>query len=177
MNYYKCKISINLGAICLALVLIFCFIVLPAVKDIRDIRIVIEQKKAELEQKLALGLNIKKIRKDLADIESSLGDLDQIFVKSGQEVALIAQLESLAAREGVDLSAVSDFTGKKINASFKQIPLQLNLKGTLSQNMAFMKKLEKLPFYYNPDAITVSREKQSSLTAQIIGKIYLTEND
>lgn len=175
MNYYRYKILANLGAICLALILIFSFIVFPAVREIQDIRIMIEQKRADLEKKLALGLNIKKVREDLKSIESSLSDLDQIFVKPGQEVALVAQLENLAASDGVDLSATSDFAGKKIN-SFRQVPLQLNLKGDFSRITAFMQKLEKTPYYFNPEAITVSSEK-FSLTAQIIGKIYFKEND
>ncbi len=176
MNFYRYKIFINLGVICLALILIFFFIVFPAVKEIRDMRTAIEQKRTELEEKLAQGFNIKKVQDELKGIESSLGDLDQIFIKPGQEVALVARLENMASSEGVDLSATSDFAGKKLNSSYKQVPLQLNLKGNFSQIMSFMEKLESTPFYFNPDAITVSSEK-FSLTTQVIGKIYFKEND
>ena len=71
-NYYKNKFLIKIGIILLFFIAIIAFIIIPALAEIYRVNQEISAERTKLERKLALGLNIKKIIKDLEEIEETV---------------------------------------------------------------------------------------------------------
>ena len=177
MNEKNKKIfPITIGTIVLLFFAIIAFIIYPNVRDIISINNKTRNERMELEKKLAQGLNIGQIKKDLVEIQSSLGGLDDILIKQTQELEFVTKIEAIAAADGVSLNINSDFTGQKIGDRLKQIPLQINVSGNYNNMIKFLADIETLPYYYNINLITASgKQGLGDLTIQFIGQTFMRE--
>ena len=88
-NYYKNRFLINIGAILLFFIAVTAFIIIPAIAEISKVNQEITTERHKLERKLALGLNIKKIIKDLDEIGETTKYLDDILIEKNQELAFV----------------------------------------------------------------------------------------
>lgn len=175
-SYYKNKFYINIVIILLFFSIITIFIIYPALKEISMVNQEITSERIKLENKLAMGLNIKKIIKDLESIEESAKSLDLIFLEKNSEINLISDLEAVANKYNLSISINSDFIGKDFSANISQIEVQLIASGDYKQILNFMNELESQKTYFNLKSISLSKNKSpnssTSVAAQLIGNIY-----
>lgn len=174
-NYYKNKFYINIAIILLFFISISVFIIYPALKEIIKVNREITNERILLERKLALGLNIKKIAKDLEEIEGSAQNLDDIFLEQNSELDLISNLESIANKHNVAININSDFTGQDIGSNILKVEIQLSLNGSYKQILEFMNELENQKNYFNFKSISFSKNQKSNaavITAQLISDTY-----
>ena len=127
LKYYKNKFIVNIGAVFLFFIAITAFIIYPVLTEISKVNREITDERIKLERKLALGLNIKKIIKDLEEIEGPAKLLDTIFINQGNELDFVRNLESIATKHGVDLEFNSDFIGEDLDFGFSQVEVQIIL--------------------------------------------------
>ncbi len=175
MNHFQQKIIITIISILTVFAGIIVFIIYPSVKEISTIKREIIQEKIELEQKLALGLNLKEISRKLEAIKNSLSQLDKIFIAEGAELEFVSQLENIAQKEEIILNIESDFQGEKIADHLKAVNLEINWLGNYRQSIGFLRRLEIFPGYYNPKILIFSKKNapEGNLNVQLLGKIYL----
>jgi Tfp pilus assembly protein PilO len=176
LRYYKNKFLINIGAILAFFIFIAIFIIYPALAEISRVNNEITAERVKLERKIAMGLNMKKIVQDLEEIESTAGILDTIFMKRGQELKFVNQLETIAAIHDVDIDLNSDFVGEQIEANISQVEIKTVLTGNYPNIVKFLEEVENLPQYFNTSSLSITKntkDKQSSAMAQLTSHIYL----
>jgi len=173
-NYYKNKFFINIGAILLFFILITFFIIYPSLSKINKVNKEITEERIKLEKKLALGLNIKKITQDLEKIEEPAKQLDNIFIKKGQELELVNQLELIASDNNINLELTSDFSGQDIELNISQVEIKMVLTGEYKKILNFMSDLENSENYFNLKSIAISQNKKDSglVIAQLTGNAF-----
>jgi len=109
----KQKHLITIAIVAIIFVVIIIFVIYPTISKIISINKTIVAKQAELERKLAMGLNIKKTKQDLTEVQKSLAVFEVMTINPGEELDLITQLESMASRHSVTININSDFVGQK----------------------------------------------------------------
>lgn len=176
MSWLKNKIFINLAVIFIIFSSVIIFVIYPAIREITAINKEITAERIKLEQRLALGLNFKKIKQDLAEINALVNELDKIFIKKNEELNFITTLENIARTNNVAVNFNSDFSGANIDENISQISFQINAAGDFSPLVNFIQSVEALPYYFNPDLILASSQQKTEnqpLTIQLIGKTYI----
>lgn len=98
------------GLVALCLVLI-CFIIQPAMSNIKNNNTEIKYQKERLVRLLLAGQNINKNRENLAIIQSEIDILDKIFLHTGEELKFITDLETIAAEN--NLKQIINFDNTK----------------------------------------------------------------
>jgi len=177
MKYRKNKILIR-AIIILALTFIAIIVlgIYPAVSAIISINREIIQQRLELERKLSWGLNNQKIKASLTNLESAIGQLDVIYLISGQELALINELDNLAIGSGVVSTLKPDFNGQNYLPQVKKIPLEINILSELPAAARFLRALELKPYYYNVDKIDLTATGlDNKINLQLIGQLFMEE--
>ncbi len=165
---------ISLLTIIGVLIAIIGLIIYPALHDILVINSTIAQEKEILEQKLALGLNIKTTEKILASIEETQPILESTFIRQGQELEFITTIEQAATQFNIALELKPDFTGKSITPDITEITVEINASGDYFALQKFLKTIERLPYYYTTEALIISRSKSNEATTmQLLGKAHV----
>ncbi|MDO8668784.1 MAG: type 4a pilus biogenesis protein PilO [Candidatus Buchananbacteria bacterium] len=176
LNYYKNKFYINIGIVLLFFAAITIFIIYPALKEISRVNQEITNERIKLEKKLAMGLNMKKIVRDLEEIEEPAKTLDNVFFAKGNELNLISSLETIANKYGLVITINSDFTGQDIGSNIDQVEIQAIITGDYKQILGFMSELEKQEKYFNLKLISFTKNKKAdnsnTIVAQLIVNTY-----
>ncbi|HOZ36789.1 MAG TPA: type 4a pilus biogenesis protein PilO [bacterium] len=119
----------------------------PTAKNLRQDKQIVVQSRQAMSELLARGQNVDKNQKNLELIEGNLHLLDEAYLKKGEELNFITDLEQAAAANNVEQAI--DFNnelGEEKN-SIKTIPLELKINGDLKEIMAYINALERLPYY------------------------------
>lgn len=151
-------------------------IIIPAFNYIIKINQEISSERSELEKKMAMGLNAKKIKEEIDTAENSLSQVDKIFVKNGRELELITELESLAAKRNIDATIKSDFKTQAAGNGSQRMLLEINIAGNYPDLLAFTNDLDRLNYYYNIESINASKIKSKTkkiASINLIGQIYV----
>lgn len=173
-NYYKNRFYINLAVIFLFFILIVAFVVYPALVEINRANAEIMAERAKLQQKLAMGLNIKKIARDLENIKEPAKKLDEIFIAKGDELEFVNQLEKMAGQNGIDIRLNSDFISQNAKPGVNRVEIQMGISGDYQRLIGFMDELEKIKTYVNLTTLIFAPDSKSSsaVNAQLTGNIY-----
>jgi len=148
------KIIGSIGLTTLALGVLGALVVWPSVQEIQTLNSQIDQQRLQLEELYQKGRNIKKTLEEYHAIKPTLGALDQVYVKHGQELAFITTLEGVASDAGVTQELSQSSTP---NADTNSLSLQLKVGGTLQQILTYLTKVEALDYYVNIDLVRLSR--------------------
>ena len=177
MKYRKNKILIRaIIILALTFIAIIVLVIYPAVSAILAVNREIIQQRLELERKLSWGLNNQKIKAELTNLESAIGRLDAIYLSAGQELALINELDNLAAISGVASTLKPDFNGQNYLPQVKKIPLEINAQSELPAAAKFLRALELKPYYYNVDKINLTAAGlDNKINLQLIGQLFMAE--
>jgi Tfp pilus assembly protein PilO len=154
------------------LLIVSVIFIYPAFHKIISIKNEISQEKLELEAKLNLGLNAKKIKEELTEVENSFQNLDTIFIKQGDELKLLSDLEELATKNQVTLTIKPDFNGQNVSNNITKIPLELNVSGNFNKLMAFINGLDSINFYFVTDTFDL-KKSDTTLNLTLIGQAYI----
>lgn len=175
---YKFKnqiISIVLSLVSLLAVIVL--IIIPAFRSINSINKEIKQQEEELENRLAMGLNAKKIKEDLNEIEAYVGDIDKIFLEKESELEMITQLEALASANGVEASIRPDFKIQNFSNDAGKLPLSMTISGDYPKIMKFINDLDCQEYYYNIDNANLSRvargKDSSIINLDVSGSLFI----
>jgi len=149
------------------------FVIWPAINKILAIRAEIETEKANLENKLSLGLNAKKIKEELVGIENSLSVLDVAFIQPQQELDLLGNIESLAAKNQVEVKLKPNFTGQNIGGNILRIPLDIEASGNFNNLISFLNDLDGSSFYYIGNELSFDVGSNQKINLTINGEVYM----
>ncbi|MFA6594445.1 MAG: hypothetical protein WCT16_04300 [Candidatus Buchananbacteria bacterium] len=151
-------------------------IIYPTTKKIIAIRQEIIRERQELEKKLAMGLNAKKIKEEAEAVETVMPGLRQVYIKPGQELEFLNYLDGLAAKNNLVIDVKPDFTGKTLSPGITRLPVDLILSGKFESVLAALNELERRDTYFIIDVLSLTAQNDNSVAAAISGNIYRREN-
>ena len=149
------------------------FVIWPAFATILDYKQRIAEENKSLENKLAMGLNAKKIKEQLDTAEKSASSLDDVYIKSGDELALLGNLESIASTTGVVIALKPDFNLQPVDKTTKRLPLDISVTGKLKNLMLFANSLDNTPYYYVFNSFSLSKESDEIQSLSLSGQFYV----
>lgn len=151
------KIIINLSAFFAVILALLFFIILPTIKEINNIGYEIEAQRIDLEKKFIKAQNLKKLSKNLDNIEPELTKLDQVFVNKNNELGFITALEKIAATNKV-AQQINLMDSQPIeNGIYKKVPLLLSTQGNFTNQFNYLLGLESLNYYINIKSLEISQ--------------------
>lgn len=172
-NYY-------LGSSAIMLILLFVMgimIIYPALLKIITIKNEIAAEKVSLERKLDMGLNAKKIKEELQEVENRLSILDSVFIPQGNELTLLSSIETLAAKNSVNITLKPDFKGVNMAGGIVRTPLVISAKGGFGNIMSFLNDLDGTDFFFISDQINLTRGDKDNLNLTVAGQVYIKISD
>lgn len=148
-------------------------VIYPAMHKILTIKKEIATEKTNLEKKLDMGLNAKKIKEDLQLVEGQLTILDSIFIPQGDELTLLSSIEALAAANNVTIALKPDFKGVAMAGNVIRTPISLSAMGNFKNIMSFLNSLDSTDFFFISDQISLAGADKDNLNLSIDGQVYI----
>ena len=150
-------------------------IIYPTAQNIIAIRKEILSERNELEKKLALGLNAKKIKEEAEQTESVMPQIRKMYIQPEQELDFLNYLDGLANKYGLLLEVKTDFTGKPFAANITRLPLELTIAGKFANVLAALNELERQNVYCVIDTLNITAQKDDYVAVSLNGNIYRQE--
>ncbi|MFA6526470.1 MAG: type 4a pilus biogenesis protein PilO [Candidatus Buchananbacteria bacterium] len=164
-------------AMLIMLLIMSALVIYPALHKILTIKNEISMEKANLEKKLEMGLNAKKIKEDLALVENKLSILDSIFIPKGEELTLLSSIEALASKNSVSVTLKPDFKGVSMAGNVIRTPLTISANGNFKNLMSFLNDLDGTAFYFISDQINLVKADKDNINLTVNGQVYIRQLD
>lgn len=182
----KKRLSIFTLSIALTAVLIAFLILLPAVKNILELRIYVSNMQQDLNDRYEKTQKLKRSLLELNKIKIEIGEISKSLVDTGDELKIITELEIIAQNnkidQNIDLNFIKESTTKNqktINNKEGSTPTtQIDTKnkralpnyyqisllntGTFVDHLHYLQALEKLPYYIIIDNISFEKRQTST---------------
>lgn len=146
------------------LIFIFCiiiFLIIPSFKSIIEKSVELKEQRSRLES----GVNNIYHRDDsdgsLSSLNKRISSIESTFMNKGEELDLIKTLESIAVKNNVIQTIFPEISKEKSDNSFFVMNLKLNLTGSFSNVLAYIKDIETLRNYINIRSINITKSKES----------------
>lgn len=139
---------------------IIIFLIIPSFKSI------IEKSTELKKQRLGLEDSINNVyHKDNSDsalggLNKRISTIESTFMNKGEELDLIKILESTAVKNNVIQTIFPEISKEKSDNSFFVMNLKLNLTGSFSNVLAYIKDIETLRNYINIKSINITKSKE-----------------
>lgn len=152
----KNKITASLVGFLVIILSLVYFIVIPTIKEIKDMGRAIEAQREDLEKKYIKGQSLKQLTENLSKIEPKLELLDQIFINKNRELEFITSLENEANKNQVSQKINLSAPQKAENQNFQNTGLQLITKGGFIKQLQYLINLEHLSYYINVNLLELT---------------------
>jgi len=151
----------------LALIIIIVFVVIPAIRDIRQLNKQIDGQRAQLESRYEKRLTIKNSIKNFNNLHPQIpGLLASIFLNSGNEIEFITALESLAEKNNLAQSINFDTkNGEDSLENKRKVPVEISITGDYINILKYISDIERLNFYLIIDHISSAPKTGDSFGA------------
>ncbi len=140
------------------------FIILPKTEQISAAKKQIAEEKKELTHLLDKGQSVTQTIKNLRQIEKETDILNNIWLHRGNELSFIKNLEKAAEEHNLTQTIKFDNTLNNNDGKISEIPLEIDLEGTLINILNYINQLERLDYYININKFSL-RSSSSSLAA------------
>ncbi|NMB48806.1 type 4a pilus biogenesis protein PilO [Candidatus Kuenenbacteria bacterium] len=160
---------------CMTLVLIF-LAIWPAARSLSQNKQIIAQNRQAMADLLARGQNIDKNQKNLNLIEGNLGLLDEAYLKRGEELNFITDLERAATNNNIEQTINFNNELGQEQGGVRAIPFELRISGDMLEIMAYINTLERLPYYINIGRIELASGNTRE-TKQTSTQVYQEEGE
>lgn len=179
----KKRLTIFTLSIALTAVLIAFLILLPAVKNILELRIYVTNMQQDLNDRYEKTQKLKRSLLELNKIKIEIGEISKSLVDTGDELKIITEMETIAQNnkidQNIDLNFIKesatknqktinneegstptaqiDTKNKRALPNYYQISL-LNT-GSFVDHLNYIQALEKLPYYIIIDSISFEKRQ------------------
>ena len=145
----KNKITASLVGFIVIISSLVYFIVIPTIREIKEMGNVINAQREDLEKKYIKGQSLRQLTENLSKIEPKLELLDQIFINKNRELEFITSLENEANKNQISQKINLSAPQKAENQNFQKTNLQLLTKGGFTKQLQYLVNLEHLSYYIN----------------------------
>jgi len=162
MKKEKQNLLIFLGLVVGCAILIF-GVISPAICGIKEDNRKINEEKTKTAELIAKGNSISRNRQNLTKVEQESNVLEKPFLRTGEELNFITDLESRADKSGVEQIIYFDDTKGVEDKNIKKIPLELQLSSGLDNLISYINSLEELDYYINISEINITSGSHSEV--------------
>lgn len=152
----KKRIILSMVGFCLFIFVVVYFVIIPSVRDIKNIRDEIELQKTDLERKYIRGQSLRKMTEKLNRAEEKIHVLDKVFIGQDYGLEFVTTLEEVASKNNITQKINLLSPTEADNGFYKMIPLQLYSQGESSRQMNYLVGLETLDYYINIKSLELS---------------------
>ena len=167
------QIIIIISALSIGVVLVVFLVLVPAIRQIRDVRRSITSTQNILEQQRNRTKHMRQAMNNLAEVKKTVADYELAAIRRGEELSVITTLERLAAEQRISQKLSAVFSGGEVAVPFYTFSFML--QGDFAQIRAYIGALEALPYYVIIDTLRFEKKTAGEiqpLTVQFDGKVY-----
>lgn len=179
----KQKILITTGIIATILALVIIFVILPSVRKITEIKDDLGFVENHLEEKYQKTQKLHRSINELKSIQEKTAPLRDTVIKTGDELQIITELESLATlysiNQKLDITLIQNTQtdpGSNHKTLLQAYRISFLNKATFADHLKYLSALENLPYYLMIDNIQFNRTKgplsDRSVIAKFEGIVY-----
>lgn len=177
----KRRITITIGVLGGAALVLIAAVIVPSVSRIRTLRAEILTERTKIQRRYDLRNYVRNSINEIDRTRKELSDLRTIAVHEGEELQFVEALEHAAETTGVEMNLDLVTANQKDISSWERwIPLQISATGDFPLVMSFLNEVEHLPYYVIFDGITVSSGRMATgggpgngtVTANFSGNVY-----
>lgn len=155
----KQKNYLSLASFTLLAWLIYYFVILGAMTEVKRLRGDIISEKIKIEKNIAREKNMSELSDVVKKIEPQMEKFSQIFINYNRELEFITQLENIAAKNNVKpslnlLSAEKD--SEKTDNFYSKVPISIEASGNFDDLINYIIELESLKYYININKLDIS---------------------
>ena len=154
------------------------FLLIPTIDKIKLTNKQIANLKIKIINDQEKEKNIDQLTEKLNTIQPQIEKLDNIFIKTGQELEFIIAIEKIAEQNNIiqTIDIQSSIVDKK-NTAFKQTPLEINAKGAVNSIYNYLSDMESMGYYYSIEefslnSITLPGEDKKQVNLHLLGTTY-----
>ena len=130
------------------------FVTLPSIREIKSLNEQIYAQRSELEKLYQKGQLLKQTLKEYEEIKPTTAALERIYIKRGEELSFITTLEAIANTNQLNQEIkLGTQDPKKLT---NQLPIQLEINGSLPKFIHYLASLEALDYYLNIDTLRLN---------------------
>lgn len=172
MKRLTLKQSTSVLIICISTVvlIVLAVVIIPSMSKIKTLETDIRQIQQELDGRYERTKRLRRSLRELSEIKVQVQKFKDAKIERGSELAIITQLEKLADKHTINQTLNVSFSSNAYTFSF------LN-HGSFSDQIAYLKALEQLPYYVEIKQISWNKQNNSGekITTRFDAKIYVKE--
>lgn len=152
-------ITLSVVLVLIVFLLIF-FVILPSARDIKNIKAEIKEQREEMEKKYLSGINARILSQKAPEIKEKMETVDNIFIKSGEQLEFVTSLEKIAEENQVEQTPNIEYSSSKNLDFYKVIPLKISTQGSLVNQLSYIQDLKSLGYYINIESIKIKNIRE-----------------
>lgn len=150
------KIIIIIALLSFSIIVLALIVIKPIFSEVNFLSEKIKSEQEKLESLYQEGKTLAQAKKEIQEIIDKKQMLEGIFLKEGQELEFITDLERIAQQfnisQDVRLGSKESFKDQ-----YKTMPITLSLQGNFNDLLEYFYQLEKFNFYFNAKSLTVNK--------------------
>lgn len=152
------KIIILVSIIAAAISAIAIFVIIPTIKNIKDISLKVNLMKIEVEKDYDSRITLRNAIGKLKKIQGATEDFMDICIKENEELTLITSLEDIAEKYSLAQEINLTYAKESDPAEKKnQVGIQISLKGDYINIIRYLYDLRRMPYYINLYSVAVNK--------------------
>ena len=141
------------------LVVVVIFVIIPSVKKIQTISQEVYDQQVHLEELYMRGQLIKRVQRQLAEINPFIEKMTRGFVDPEQGVNFILTLENLAQSNNLEQRIEMKPEQAIQKNIYEVLPVRLSLEGNFIDFIKYLKMSEGMDYYFNVEVLDISSLK------------------
>jgi len=172
----KQKIIISTGLLALILTAVIIFVILPSVRKILEIQKDLGFVENHLEEKYQKTQRLHRSINELDTIKQTTAPLQDSIMKTGDELQIITQLESLATlyniNQNIDIAYINNQTSAQTDHKILPQAYKISFlnKATFTDHIRYIEALERMPIFIMIDGIQFNHNRGPASDRSVIAK-------
>lgn len=154
------------------LIAVSVFFIAPYFNNIKKISVELKNEAASLASQYQSGDDVEKANATYEYFKNQLPDLKTLFLKKGEELTLITQLEQLAGKYNLEQDLALSLEGQELNSALKKVPFIFTVKGDFNNFMSYLDKLAKLNYNLTIHSLNLRQLDGQIIEAKLNGYTY-----
>lgn len=169
------KIQLLLLILAVSFVLLTVFVIYPLFNNIKSQSRELVYQKEKLVHLESTVMNLEKFRVLYQDLDEILYKIDSLLINPEVPVELIGFLEKTSEECSIDSEILLGSVGNPEKYSWTPVSLQITVRGSSSDVLKFLEKLENSPYLINIRKLTLNRTDKkigANLSISVYAKQY-----
>ena len=152
------------------------FLTFPYFTGIRQIYINLTKEAVALEEKFISGQDLAKSSSDFESYNDKIPEYDELFIKEGNELSLVTNLEEIANKYNVNQELSLGIDKTQISEEVKRVPFNFVIKGNFNSILKYFSEIFKMSYNLTIHNLNIKQIEDGDLEARLLGYTYWLSN-